>query len=67
MKQIQYGVVQRWDGWAIIGQNLRVGGYAHRSSAVRAARKLALNSGGLPVQLHLQDEGGELLPPEAIA
>ena len=38
MIQVHYGVVKQADGWAIIGENLRVGGYARRSSAVVAAR-----------------------------
>jgi hypothetical protein len=63
MTQVHYGVVKQDDGWAIIGENLRVGGYARRSSAVTAAKRLAAKSGGLPVQLHIQDETGELLPP----
>ncbi len=66
MAQVHYGVVKQDDGWAIIGENLRIGGYARRSSAVVAARRLAEKSGGLPVKLHIQDEGGELLPPSEI-
>jgi len=66
MSQIHYGVVKQQDGWAIIGENLRVGGYARRSSAVFAARRLASKCGGLPVHLHVQDETGELLPPSRV-
>jgi hypothetical protein len=63
MTQVNYGVVKQEDGWAIIGDNLKVTGYARRSTAILAARRLAAKSGGLPVQLHIQDETGELLPP----
>lgn len=66
MSQIHYGVVKQDDGWAIIGQNLRVGGYARRSSAVLAAKRLASKCGGLPVHLHLQDETGVLHPPSRV-
>jgi hypothetical protein len=66
MTQVHYGVVKQDDGWTIIGDNLRVGGYARRSSAVVAAKRLAAKSGGLPVQLHIQDETGELLPPSTV-
>ena len=67
MSDIHYGVVQQNGRWTIIGDHLRFGAYAHRSSAVRAARRLAATSGGLPVRLHMQDETGELLPPETLA
>ncbi|WP_309089229.1 hypothetical protein [Phenylobacterium sp.] len=67
MSQIHYGVVKQDDGWAIIGANLRFGAYARRSSAVRAAKRLAQTCGGLPVDLHVQDDSGELLPPRRVA
>ena len=63
MTQVHYGVVAQDGAWTIIGENLRVGRYASRRSAVRAARRLALKSAGLPVQLHVQNGAGELLPP----
>jgi hypothetical protein len=66
MTQVHYGVVKQDDGWAIIGENLRVGGYARRSSAVVAARRLAAKSSGLAVQLHIQEESGELPPPTEV-
>jgi hypothetical protein len=66
MSVVHYGVVQQNGRWTIIGDNLRFGSYALRSSAVRAARRLAAKSGGLPVQLHMQDETGTLLPPERV-
>jgi hypothetical protein len=66
LPKVNYGVVRLGEGWAIIGPGLKVGGYRHRSSALRAARRLALRSGGLPVQLHVQDEDGVLAPPRTI-
>jgi len=65
MTEVHYGVIQQGGRWRIFGPNLRFGSYARRSSAVRAARRLAARS--LPVGiLHVQDETGELLPPERI-
>lgn len=66
MPDVHYGVVQQNGRWTIIGPNLRFGAYASRASAVRAARRLASKSGGLSVQLHMQDETGTLLPPERV-
>jgi hypothetical protein len=64
MTEVNYGVVQRNGVWIIIGAGLRFGAYGSRFSAVRAARRLAKQSSGLPVNLHIQDETGELMPPE---
>jgi hypothetical protein len=64
--QVHYGVVKQDGAWTIIGRHLRVGRYRRRSSAVRAVRRLALRSGGLPVQLHIQSATGELLPPAQV-
>jgi hypothetical protein len=66
MAELHYGVVQQNGRWIIIGKHLRVGGYAHRSSAVRAARRLAAQAAGLPVMLHIQDETGRMLPPQRL-
>jgi hypothetical protein len=66
MTDIHYGVVQRAGRWIIIGQNLQFGSYAHRSSAIRAAKRLAMMSGPLPVHLHLQTEQGQLLGPQEV-
>ncbi|MDB5444469.1 MAG: hypothetical protein JWP73_2845 [Phenylobacterium sp.] len=66
MAEVHYGVVQQGDRWLIIGDNLRFGAYPRRSSAVRAARRLAETSVGRAVQLHIQAETGELLPPEKV-
>lgn len=63
MTQVHYGVVKQGAAWTIVGKNLRVGRYTSRRSAVRAAKRLAGKSAGLPVQLHVQDSSGELLPP----
>ena len=60
--ETHYGVVQQNGVWTIIGHGLRFGSYQTRTGAERAARRLAVKS-ALPVQLHVQDETGELLPP----
>lgn len=62
MTQVHYGVVKQDGAWTIIGAHLRVGRYPSRERALRAARRLAENSAGLPVQLHVQDGNGELRP-----
>ena len=59
MAEIHYGVVEQGGAWIIIGENLRYGSYPSRVEAVEAARRLANKSAG-PVQLHVQDESGEL-------
>ncbi|MCR5874949.1 DUF2188 domain-containing protein [Phenylobacterium sp. J426] len=64
MPQVHYGVVKQSGRWRIIGQNLNVGRYRRRESAIRAARRLAASSGGLAAVLHVQDEDGVLRPPE---
>jgi hypothetical protein len=60
--ETHYGVVQQNGVWTIIGRGLRFGSYRTRTGAETAARRLAVKS-ALPVQLHVQDETGELLPP----
>jgi Arc/MetJ-type ribon-helix-helix transcriptional regulator len=67
MAELHYGVVQQNGRWIIIGQNLRYGAYKHRSSAVRAARRLAEQALGRPVTLHIQDEAGSMLRPQKVA
>jgi hypothetical protein len=62
MADVHYGVVHQDGAWTIIGNNLHFGSYRSRLSAERAARRLAGQSGGLPVLLHVQDETGELRP-----
>ena len=66
MEEVHYGVVQQDGAWTIIGAGLRFGAYKTRQGAERAARRLAKKSSGLPVQLHVQDERGELRPPARI-
>ena len=66
MPEVHYGVVRQNGAWTIIGDNLRFGAYTRRDSAMRAAKRLATQSAGLPVQLHVQDETGELLPAASI-
>jgi hypothetical protein len=64
--QVHYGVVQQNGVWTIIGRGLRFGSYRTRDCAEGAARRLADKSAGLPVQLHVQDETGELRPPKRL-
>jgi hypothetical protein len=65
MTEVHYGVVRQDGRWRIVGRNLRFGSYARQSAAVTAVRRLAESS--LPAGiLHIQDETGELLPPEQI-
>jgi hypothetical protein len=64
--EAHYGVVQQNGVWTIIGRGLRFGSYRTRTSAENAARRLAVKS-ALPVQLHIQDETGVLLPPTEIS
>jgi hypothetical protein len=64
--EVHYGVVMQNGVWTIIGDNLRFGSYTTRKSAERAARRLASKSSGLPVQLHVQDELGELRPADRV-
>jgi hypothetical protein len=61
--EVNYGVVQQNGVWTIIGDGLRFGAYKTRRGAEGAARRLAEQSAGLPVRLHVQDETGELRPP----
>jgi hypothetical protein len=65
MADIHYGVVEQDGAWVIIGDNLRFGSYKSREEAEEAARRLADRSAGM-VQLHVQDETGELKAPEQL-
>ncbi len=67
MREIHYGVIRQNGVWTIIGNCLRFGAYPTRAAAERAVRRLATLSLGLRVQLHMQDESGELKPPIPIA
>ncbi len=60
MSQVHYAVVQCAGRWKIVGENLRFGAWSERAPAVRAMRRLAKLSGGLPVQLHIQEPDGAL-------
>jgi hypothetical protein len=60
MIEIHYGVVQIDGEWMLIGEGLRSGPYPSKDEAEQVARRIAAEAAGLPVQLHLQDEAGEL-------
>ena len=60
MIEIAYGVVRIEDRWMVISRGLRMGPYPSRTEAEEVARRMADKASGLEVQLHLQDEAGEL-------
>jgi len=60
MIEINYGVVQIDGDWMVISTGLRLGPYATEAEAEEVARRMADQAAGLDVQLHLQDELGEL-------
>ncbi len=60
MIQVQYGVIRIEDHWTVISQGLRFGRYDTEAEAEQVARRMAEQAAGLPVQLHIQDERGEL-------
>jgi len=64
--EVHLGVVQQNGAWTIIGKGLRYGAWPTRSDAESAARRLAVKSAGLPVQLHVQGEDGVLQPPHRV-
>jgi hypothetical protein len=60
MIDINYGVVQIEGAWTVISAGLRIGPYATEAEAEEVARRMADQAAGLKVDLHLQDELGEL-------
>ncbi len=60
MFSVQYGVVRIDGRWTIISEGLRFGAYDTSAEAEQVARLMADQAAGAPVQLHLQDEAGEL-------
>ena len=68
MTEVHYGVVRTSQGWSLIGDALRVP-YSTRGAAERAARRLAEQSTGIgiPVQMHMQDEDGQLRRPQTLS
>lgn len=60
MLEIHYGVVQIEGEWMVIAEGLRLGRYPTEAAAELVARRMADESAGLEVQLHLQDAAGEL-------
>jgi len=60
MLGIHYGVVQIEGEWMVIAEGLRLGPYPTDAEAEQVARRMADESAGLDVQLHLQNDAGEL-------
>jgi hypothetical protein len=60
MLEIHYGVVQINGDWMVISEGLRSGPYPTEADAEHIARRMADEAAGLAVQIHLQDETGEL-------
>ena len=60
MLSVQYGVVRIDGRWTIISEGLRFGAYATSAEAEHVARLMADQAPGLPVDLHIQNEAGEL-------
>ena len=60
MLEIHYGVVQINGEWMLIAPGLRLGPYATEAEAEQVARRMADESSGLEVQLHIQNDAGEL-------
>jgi hypothetical protein len=65
--EIHYGVVQIDGQWTVISEGLRSGPYDTQEAAEQVARRMAEQAAGLEVQLHLQDETGELRQETQVA
>jgi hypothetical protein len=59
MMNVQYGVVRIDGHWTVISQGLRYGAFDTSAEAEEVARSMA-DQAAVPVQLHLQDESGQL-------
>ena len=60
MIEVHYGVVRIDGHWCVISLGMRLGSFDTKAQAEALARRMAAQAAGLPVQLHLQDERGEL-------
>ncbi len=60
MIEVHYGVVCIGGRWTIISEGLRFGSYDTAAEAEQIARHIANQAAGLPVQLHLQNDAGEV-------
>ena len=60
MIEVHYGVVRIDGRWIIISEGLRFGSYDTAAEAEQMARHIADQAAGLPVQLHLQNDAGEV-------
>ncbi len=60
MIKVQYGVVRIDGRWTVISEGLRFGSYDTSAEAEQVARLMADQAPVTPVQIHLQNEAGEL-------
>ena len=60
MMEVHYGVVRIDDHWMVISEGLRWGPFDTKLEAEQVAHRMADQAAGLDVQIHLQDETGEL-------
>ncbi len=58
--EIHYGVVQIEEQWMVISDGLRSGPYETQEIAEQTARRMADQAAGKEVQLHIQNQSGEL-------
>jgi len=58
--EIHYGIVQIEEQWMVISDGLRSGPYDTQEIAEQTARRMADQAAGLDVQLHIQNQSGEL-------
>jgi hypothetical protein len=67
MISVQYGVVRIDGRWIVISEGLRFGSYDTSAEAEQVARLMADQAPGVPVQIHLQNEMGELHREEHVS
>ena len=60
MIEVHYGVVRIDGRWTIISEGLRFGSYDKAAEVEQIAQHIADRAAGLPVQLHLQNDAGEV-------
>ena len=60
MIEVNYGVFCIDGRWTIVSEGLRFGSYDSAAEAEQMARHIADQTAGLPVQLYLQNDAGEV-------